>query len=68
MDFDVIVVTAANEAQAAGYRAQLAWRKANGLLPTGTEALVVPDPGGRRVGSFAATLKDVRYRILPDRL
>ena len=56
MFFDVIVVTAANEAQAAGYRAQLAWRTANGLLPLGTEALVVPDPGGRRVGSFAATL------------
>ena len=45
MDFDTIVVTAANEAQAAGYRAQLAWRTANGLLPSGTEALVVPDPG-----------------------
>ena len=56
MDFDVIVVTAANEAQAAGYCAQLAWRKSNGLLPAETQALVVPDPGGRRVGSFAATL------------
>ena len=54
--FDVVVVTAANEAQAAGYRAQLAWRRANGLIPESTEALVVPDPGGRRVGSFAATL------------
>ncbi len=56
MQFDVIVVTAANEAQAAGYREQLAWRRANGLLPEKAEALVVPDPGGRRVGSFAATL------------
>ena len=27
--FDVIVITAANEAQAAGYREQVAWRRAN---------------------------------------
>jgi len=56
MNFDVIVVTAANEAQAAGYRAQLEWRRVNGLLPRDVDTLVLPDPGGRRVGSFAATL------------
>ncbi|MGN0846664.1 MAG: HigA family addiction module antitoxin [Kiritimatiellia bacterium] len=58
--FDVIVVTAANEAQAAGYRAQLAWRQAHGFFPEGTEVLVVPDPGGRRVGSLGATLNVFR--------
>ncbi len=54
--FDVLVLTAANEAQAQGYRAQLAWRRANGLLAPGTQALVITDPGGRRVGSLGATL------------
>lgn len=54
--FDVLVLTAANEAQAEGYRAQLAWRQANGLLDPATRALVMTDPGGRRVGSLGATL------------
>lgn len=55
-DFDVLVLTAANEAQAEGYRAQIGWRRENGLLPGHTEALVFADPGGRRVGSLGATL------------
>ena len=46
--FDVIVITAANEAQAAGYREQVAWRRANGFFDDRTDVLVVPDPGGRR--------------------
>jgi len=54
--FDILVLTAANEAQARGYRAQLAWRQANGLLDPATRALVITDPGGRRVGSLGATL------------
>lgn len=54
--FDILVLTAANEAQAEGYRAQLAWRQANGLLDPATRALVITDPGGRRVGSLGATL------------
>ena len=45
--FDLIVVTAANEAQAKGYRAQLKGRK---------NSVVVPDPGNRRVGSLGATV------------
>ncbi len=53
--FDILVLTAANEAQAHGYRAQLAWRQANGLLDPATQALVITDPGGRRVGSLGAT-------------
>jgi len=43
--FDTIVITAANEAQARGYRAL-----------TGGRAVVVSDPGGRRVGSLGATV------------
>ena len=45
--FDLVVVTAANDAQARGYRAQLKGRR---------DYLVVPDPGGRRVGSLGATV------------
>ena len=49
--FDLIVVTAANEAQARGYRAQLKGRN---------DFLVVADPGGRRVGSLGATVNVLR--------
>ena len=49
--FDLVVVTAANAAQAAGYRAQLRGRRG---------FLVVPDPGGRRVGSLGATVNALR--------
>ena len=45
--FDLVVVTAANEAQAKGYRAQLKGRK---------NFIVVPDPDNRRVGSLGATV------------
>ena len=43
--FDILVLTAANEAQASGYRAQLGWRQANGLLDPATRVLVITDPG-----------------------
>lgn len=56
MKFDCIVLTAANEAQAAGYRVQLDWRRRNGLIPAATDYLVLSDPGGRRVGSLGATV------------
>lgn len=49
--FDLVVVTAANAAQARGYRAQLKGRRG---------WLVVPDPGGRRVGSLGATVNVLR--------
>ena len=54
--FDVIVITAANAAQARGYREQVKWRCARGMLPAATEVLVISDPGGRRVGSLGATV------------
>ena len=49
--FDLIVITAANEAQANGYRSQLSGR---------ARVLVVPDPGDRRVGSLGATVNVLR--------
>jgi hypothetical protein len=45
--FDHIVITAANEAQARGYRAQTKNRP---------EVKVISDPGGKRVGSLGATV------------
>ena len=54
--FDIIVVSAANEAQARGYRAMVA-----SLVGSLAEKiLVVPDPGGRRVGSLGSTVGILR--------
>ena len=58
--FDVIVITAANAAQARGYREQVRWRRARGMLPEATEVRVISDPGGRRVGSLGATVNALR--------
>ena len=58
MKYDLIVVTAANKAQAEGYRVQLRGRKGY---------LVVPDPGDRRVGSLGATV-NVLGRLLRKEL
>ena len=49
--FDMIVITAANAAQARGYRAQTKGRG---------DTLVIADPGGRRVGSLGATVNALR--------
>jgi fucokinase len=59
--FDILILTAANEAQATGYRAQLTWREQRGLLPPSTRWFVVTDPGGQRVGSGGSTLEVLRY-------
>ena len=60
MKFDLVIVTAANRAQARGYRAQL--RSACGRY------IVIPDPGDRRVGSLGATVNALRVaaRRHPD--
>ena len=54
--FDLVIVTAANKAQAAGYRAQLKGREG---------FLVVPDPGDKRVGSLGATVNVLRKLSTP---
>ena len=53
---DLLILTAANEAQAAAYRVRLAERERLGDLPAGFGWRVVPDAGGRRIGSGGATL------------
>ena len=49
--FDKIIITAANDAQAAGYRAQTRGDR---------RIVVIADPGGRRVGSLGATVNALR--------
>ena len=55
--WDYIILTASDENQAAGYRAQLSIRQ----LPSGTHFAVIPDEGNQRVGSGGATLSVIRY-------
>ncbi|MEI7728552.1 MAG: L-fucokinase [Verrucomicrobiota bacterium] len=54
--WDYLIVTASNELQARAYTTQLSLRQQLGLLPTIGTALVVADPGGKRVGSGGSTL------------
>ena len=57
--FDHIVITAANEAQARGYRAQTKNRP---------EVKVISDPGGKRVGSLGATVNLLKRLKLSGRV
>jgi len=54
--WDYLIITAANEQQAAAYRIQLELRKSLGLITGVKTILVIPDPGGRRIGSGSSTL------------
>ena len=58
--WDAVVITASNDLQAAGYRKQIEYRKSLGRLPEKTEFIIVPDEGGRRVGSAGSTLSVIR--------
>ena len=54
--WDAVVLTASSARQAESYRDEIQRRQLSGALPAGTEFLVVPDPGDRRVGSGGATI------------
>ena len=54
--WNVVIISASSERQAELYRLEIQRRSISGMLPQGTEFLVVPDPGGRRVGSGGATI------------
>ena len=54
--WDVVIITASSERQAELYREEIQRRNSSGLLPRETRFLVVPDPGGQRVGSGGATI------------
>ena len=66
--WDYLIVTASNDLQAAGYEQQLRLRRELGFLTGIREVVVVPDPGGRRIGSGGSTiacLVEVLNRELP---
>ncbi|MGD0480851.1 MAG: L-fucokinase [Terracidiphilus sp.] len=54
--WDVVIITASSERQAELYGEEIQRRNSSGLLPRETKFLVVPDPGGQRVGSGGATI------------
>jgi fucokinase len=54
--WDYLVLTASNALQAEAYERQLTARKELGMLPQVRNAFVVPDIGGRRIGSGGSTL------------
>lgn len=54
--WDAVVLTASSARQAELYRSEIQRRQLSGALPAGTEFLVAPDPGDRRVGSGGATI------------
>ncbi|MDO5361813.1 MAG: L-fucokinase [Eubacteriales bacterium] len=58
--WDFVVLTASNEAQAESFDQQIAWRKEKNVLPKNTKFLVIPDPAGKRIGSGGATLQVLR--------
>ena len=59
--WDYVILTASNEGQAVSFRMQIEERKKAGLLPARTHFAVIPDEGGKRVGSGGATLAVIRY-------
>lgn len=59
--WDYIILTASNENQAEGFRAQINERLSQRLLPSKTHFAVVPDRDGKRVGSGGATLGVIKY-------
>ena len=61
LGWDYIILTASNEQQAEGFRAQLEERRKAKFLPENTHFAVIPDEGGVRVGSGGATLSVIRY-------
>lgn len=58
--WDWVVLTAASEPQARLYDLALEEARSRGVLASATRTLVVPDPGGQRIGSGGATLNALR--------
>ena len=54
--WDIIVITASNEAQASAYRLQIENRRESGTIPEETEFIVIADPDDKRVGSGGSTI------------
>lgn len=61
--WDWVILTASNEKQAEEFEIQLAQRRTAGFLPEDTRFAVIPDEGGKRVGSGGATLGVLRFLV-----
>ncbi len=59
--WDYIVLTASNEFQAKGYKAQINSRKEKNLLPKNIEYLIISDRENKRVGNGGSTLEVLKY-------
>lgn len=59
--WDYVILTASNDHQAQGFRAQIRERLNSGFLSSRIHFAVIPDPGGKRVGSGGATLNVLKY-------
>jgi fucokinase len=69
--WDYLIITASNDAQAQAYESQLKLRQDFGLLSDVREAIVIADPAGVRIGSGGSTLyclMEVLSRSLGDGL
>lgn len=61
--WECVVLTASSARQASYYRQEIQRRRADGKLPPDAQFLVVPDAGGRRMGSGGATLHAIRNLV-----
>ena len=61
--WDYVILSASNDIQALSYQQQIDARLKDGRLPSCTKYAVIPDPGGKRVGSGGATLNALRYIV-----
>jgi len=59
--WDFIILTASNENQASGYRKQIEYRLASGLLPKNVHYAVVPDIKDKRIGSGGAIFNVLKH-------
>lgn len=60
-NWDYVVLTASNEAQAKAYQLEIDYRKSEGRLPKDCTYIVLPDPEGKRVGSGGATFHVLKH-------
>jgi len=57
--WDYLIITASNEKQASAYESQLYLRRKLGFIPGVKHLLVLPDPGGKRIGSGGSTIYSI---------
>src|SRR5450631_3698201 len=65
--WDYLIVTAANNVQAAAYESQIETRRRLGQLTQVKQVLVVADIDGRRIGSGGSTLECLKQVVARER-